>query len=58
MISRFENFHLINDFLKERVKEINDYNLQGNFDKSYMINGRQLTNIGVFRIYIESYKKF
>ena len=28
-----------------------------NFDKTYMINGRQLTNIGVFRIYIESYIK-
>tara|TARA_B100000886_G_C20412404_1_gene487687 strand:- start:683 stop:1939 length:1257 start_codon:yes stop_codon:yes gene_type:complete len=57
MISRFENFHLIKDFLIERVKEINDYNLQGNFDKTYMINGRQLTNIGVFRIYIEFYIK-
>ena len=57
MISRFENFHLIKDFLKERANEINDYNLQGNFDKTYMINGRQLTNIGVFRVYIESYIK-
>ena len=57
MISRFENFHLIKEFLSERVNEIQDYNLQGNFDKTYMINGRQLTNIGVFRVYIELYIK-
>ena len=57
MVSRFKNFHLIKDYLNTRMQEIEDYNSEGSIDKNFLINGRHLTNIGVFRIYIESYLK-
>jgi miniconductance mechanosensitive channel len=57
MVSRFKNFHLIKEYLNTRVQEIEDYNSEGLIDKNFLINGRHLTNIGVFRIYIESYLK-
>ena len=57
MLDKFKNYQLIKDFLTQRVEEIKVYNDDGNFDKTYTINGRQLTNIGVFRTYTESYIK-
>ena len=33
------------------------YSIEGSFDKSYLINGRHLTNLGVFRVYAETYIK-
>jgi len=55
MISRFKNYHLIKEYLDKRVQEITNYNEEGAFDKNYLINGRHLTNIGVFRVYTEAY---
>ncbi len=57
MIKEFENYHLIRDYISDRQKEINLYNKEGSFDKSYLINGRHLTNLGVFRVYAETYIK-
>lgn len=45
----------ISRYLKERNEEIIKSNQEKKADKSVLINGRHLTNIGVFRIYIESY---
>ena len=39
----------------ERQKEIIEYNTVTNTDKKESINGRNLTNIGVFRKYVELY---
>lgn len=55
MVSRFKNYHLIKDYLENRMQEIGNYNKEGDFDKNYLINGRHLTNIGVFRVYTEAY---
>lgn len=45
----------ISSYLKERNEEIIKSNQEKKADKSVLINGRHLSNIGVFRIYIESY---
>jgi len=57
MISRFKHYNLLREYLNTRVQKINNYNKDGGYDKTYLINGRQLTNIGVFRIYAEAYIK-
>ena len=57
MLEQFSKFQLIRDFILEKDKEITDYNKKNNIDKSELINGRHLTNVGVFRIYIEEYLK-
>lgn len=55
MRSRFERFHLIKDFVNERQKEIEEYNATHDVDTTTLINGRRMTNIGVFRQYTEKF---
>ena len=45
----------IKDYISNKSKDISDYNRENIIDKSLLINGRNLTNIGVFRKYVESY---
>ncbi|MFC1898168.1 mechanosensitive ion channel family protein [Candidatus Cloacimonadota bacterium] len=57
MLSRFRKIQLIENYLENIHKEIENYNLENNIDTSELINGRNLTNVGVFRKYIEEYLK-
>ncbi|WP_017730774.1 mechanosensitive ion channel family protein [Nafulsella turpanensis] len=54
-VERFSKIQLISDYLEERQNEINKYNQENEIDKSLIINGRSLTNVGVFRKYIDAY---
>lgn len=45
----------IEDYLKQRDSEIAQYNLENNVNKEVLINGRHMTNIGIFRVYAEKY---
>ena len=54
-IERFSKIQLVSEYLKTRSTEINTYNAQHNIDKSVLINGRNLTNFGVFRKYLQTY---
>ena len=54
---RFKKFKLIKDFVSERQSEIERYNAESAIDTSQLINGRRMTNIGVFRRYVENYLK-
>lgn len=46
---------LISTYLQKKETVIQKYNEGNNIDKSILINGRNLTNIGVFRKYIDAY---
>jgi miniconductance mechanosensitive channel len=46
---------LIEDFIVLKEKEINNHNSNLEMDKSVLVNGRNLTNLGLFRNYIEKY---
>lgn len=48
---------LISEYVKTKVKEIDKYNKENSVDKSLLINGRNLTNIGLYRQYIYNYLK-
>ncbi|WP_298421979.1 mechanosensitive ion channel domain-containing protein [uncultured Kordia sp.] len=54
-IQELKKIELIADYLDHRQKDIEEFNTAKATDKSILINGRNLTNIGVFRKYIESY---
>ena len=56
-IDELKNVKLISKYLKLKTEEIDSYNKNNNADKSMLLNGRNLTNLGVFRIYIEEYLK-
>ena len=57
MLERFKKFQLIKDYIEEKSNKIEEYNKENKIDKSYLINGRHLTNIGIFRVYVEAYVK-
>jgi len=57
MLERFRRFQLISDSIMERQEEIKLYNEEQSVDESTLVNGRRLTNIGVFRTYVEEYLK-
>lgn len=54
---RLKKYQLVTPYIEQRQKEIEDYNLKHNIDTSVLINGRRMTNLGVFRKYVESYLK-
>ena len=56
-IENLKKVKLISNYLNNKTEEINTYNKDNKIDKSILLNGRNLTNIGVFRIYIEEYLK-
>tara|TARA_B100000497_G_scaffold23019_1_gene26926 strand:- start:5331 stop:6575 length:1245 start_codon:yes stop_codon:yes gene_type:complete len=54
-IFKLSKIQLISDYVIHRSKEIERYNQTNLVDKSLLINGRNLTNIGLFRKYMETY---
>lgn len=54
---RFKKYTLITDFVNDRQKEIEKHNEEDGIDISQLINGRRMTNIGIFRRYVEHYLK-
>lgn len=54
---RFKKYYLITDFVTRRQMEIEQYNKERKVDTAQLINGRRMTNIGVFRHYAEAYLK-
>ncbi|MEZ7974974.1 MAG: mechanosensitive ion channel [SAR324 cluster bacterium] len=55
MLERFNKIQLISKNIQDRQAEIKDFNDKNNVDESTFVNGRRLTNIGVFRSYVEAY---
>lgn len=54
-LEKFDNYQLIKDYIADKNKEIEEHNAKRGADKKEWINGRHMTNIGVFRAYILSY---
>lgn len=54
-LERFSKFSLIQPYIKERQEIINEFNRTHNFDRSTVINGRNQTNLGIFRKYVDNY---
>ncbi len=57
MIERFKKIDLLGDYIDSKQKEIEEDNTIKRANTSEMINGRRMTNLGVFRAYIEAYLK-
>lgn len=55
-LEKFKNFHLITKYIEEKQKEIHKFNQEKKIQNPH-INGRKLTNIGLFRQYALSYLK-
>ncbi len=56
-IKRLGKIELIKEYLDIAQQKIDQYNDDHKIDKSILINGRNLSNMGVFRVYVEAYLK-
>ena len=54
-INSLKEIDIMKIFIKKREKEINDFNKNNSSNKSQLINGRNFTNLGLFRNYINNY---
>jgi len=54
-IGALKKIDSISSYLENRQSDIDAYNTSHNINKELLLNGRNLTNIGVFRKYIETY---
>ncbi|WP_034058453.1 mechanosensitive ion channel family protein [Lacinutrix jangbogonensis] len=54
-VEALQNIGLISDYLQSQQEKIVASNFEYNIDKTKLLNGRNLTNIGVFRKYIDAY---
>ena len=57
MIEEFKKIHYLSDYIIDREREIKEYNIKNEISRDNRVNGRALTNIGVFRAYINNYLK-
>ena len=54
-INSLKKIEIISEYLNNRNDDITSYNASNNIDKSLLLNGRNLTNIGVYRKYVQTY---
>ncbi len=55
MIEKFKKIQLISAYIEQKEQELREYNQTLQIDESVMVNGRRLTNLGVFRVYMMAY---
>ncbi len=54
-LADYKRIQMINEYIDNVSNKIDTYNTDNKFDKSVLINGRNLTNLGLFRKYAENY---
>jgi len=55
MIDRFRRFAYISDYIDGKLTELAAWNAEQGVEDDVLINGRRLTNLGIFRAYVEAY---
>jgi len=55
MLNRFEKIHVLADYIKQKRQELAEHNQKNDIDTQEVVNGRRLTNLGVFRAYAQAY---
>lgn len=56
-IGELKKIALLASFIEKREEEIKDYNIKNSVNPDVIINGRRMTNVGLFRAYITSFAK-
>lgn len=54
-LPKYEKLHLLKSYISHRQNDIQKYNENNAIDKSVILNGRNLTNLGLFRKFIHQY---
>lgn len=56
-LARLAKLEVLQDYLKERTREVAEWNAARHVTAESPANGRRLTNLGTFRAYVERYLK-
>src|SRR5690606_14611554 len=54
---QYKKYSLLTDYVSDRQQQIESFNAINNIDTTELINGRRMTNVGIFRKYLELYLK-
>lgn len=54
-VESLKNIQLITEYITHRSEQINNYNQDNGINKALLVNGRNLTNFGMFRKYVSTY---
>ena len=54
-VERLKQIQLIKPYLEHRQKDVDKFNEKNEIDKQLLINGRNQTNLGVFRYYADAF---
>ncbi len=55
MLEKYEKLQMINEYVKTKQLELDEFNKSLQVDLSIPVNGRRMTNLGTFRRYLEEY---
>ena len=55
MLEKYKQYSLVKDYIIQKEEDILEYNKANGIDTSVIMNGRQQTNLGIFRAYIKAY---
>ena len=55
MLEKYKHYALVKDYISQKETDILEYNKANRIDTSEIMNGRQQTNLGIFRAYIKAY---
>lgn len=55
LLEKFKNIHFLSTYITTKQHEIAEYNTKHEINRNNPVNGRALTNIGVFRAYVTHY---
>lgn len=54
-INELKKIRMLQDYITDRSNQIEQYNASNKVDPTVLVNGRRMTNIGLFRQYIKTY---
>lgn len=54
-IENLKRIEILKPFIEQRTEEIKSFNEANSFDSSMKVNGRRITNVGLFRAYVKEY---
>lgn len=56
-LEKFSKIQDVADYIQHRQKDIDKFNKDNKYDKTNLVNGRNQTNLGIFRKYCDEYLK-
>jgi miniconductance mechanosensitive channel len=54
-LESFKRIQFVSNYIDKKKLDIDKFNIANNIDKSLNVNGRNMTNLGLFRKYIQKY---